>query len=217
MNTSSIKAVAFDVDGTLIDFSLWGALNELFGYSASDQLELERLYVRGQLPYHAVIDRMTESYRKKTPRPTRKDIDRVCSSFRFLPDAEEVVRVIGAQYPLALVSSGHEEYVFRVAERLGIKHRYAHTRFQYSPEGAFESIYCPIEVSERRAKVEALMDFGAQVGASLSQIVFVGDSVNDFEAFRDTGHGILIGTSTEEMRGAAWRQISSIRGVLDIL
>ncbi|MBY0539264.1 HAD family phosphatase [Patescibacteria group bacterium] len=212
----AIKAVAFDVDGTLIDSYVWEELHVLFGLSREDNVRLHRLYVDGALSFRAVTDMMADLYLKKTPGITKEQADSVFKNFRLLPGAKEVADVLLKKYPLAVISSGLTDYVRSVAEALGIQHAYSYTSFVYT-DGVFSGIAYNEDSDELQAKVRALKDFGDKVGAKPEEILFVGDSINDIEGFRYTGRGVLVGNGTEELRGAAWKQVSVLPELLHII
>lgn len=216
MDTECIKAVAFDVDGTLIDSHVWEELHVLFGLSREDNARMHGLYVNGTLTFREVTDHMAELYLKKTPRVMKEQADAVFKNFRLLPGAKEVADVLLKKYPLAVVSSGLSGYVNSVAEALGIQHAYSYTSFMYS-EGMFSGITYNEETDELQAKVNALKDFGVKVAAKPEEILFVGDSINDIAGFEYTGRGVLVGEGTEALRASAWKQVGALTEVLGIL
>lgn len=215
MNTD-IKAVAFDVDGTLIDSFIWEELHVLFGLSREENARMHGAYVEGKLSFREVTDLMAGMYLEKKPQITQQEADTVFNNFRFLSGAKETVEALSKKYPLAVISSGLSGYVRPVAEALGIEHAYSYTSFMYS-DGAYAGIAYNEEVDELQAKVNALADFGAKVGAKPEEIVFVGDSINDIAGFRYTGRGVLVGKGTEELKSAAWKHVAHLNEVLDIL
>lgn len=216
MNTK-IKAVAFDVDGTLIDSHVWEELHVFFGLSREDNMRLHSMYVDGTLTFREVTDMMADLYLKKSPSPTKEQVDAVFKNFRYLSGAAETVEALSQKYPLAVISSGLSDYVRPVAEALGIQHVYSYTSFVYGANGTYTGIAYNEEGDELHAKVNALADFGAKVGAKPEEIVFIGDSVNDIEGFRYTGRGVLVGKGTEDLKAAAWKQVSALSELLGIL
>lgn len=217
METGTIKAVAFDVDGTLIDSHVWEELHVCFGLSREDNVRLHRLYVDGALSFREVTDMMADLYRKKKPIPPKEQINSVFNSFKFLPGTTDTIRVLSQKYPLAVISSGLTDYVRPVAEALGIEHIYSYTSFTYSAEGTFTGVAYNEDSDELQAKVNALADFGAKLGVKPEEIAFVGDSINDIEGFRFTRRGILVGNGSEDLRSAAWKQVGALPELLNIL
>jgi HAD superfamily phosphoserine phosphatase-like hydrolase len=212
-----IKAVAFDVDGTLIDSHVWEELHSLFGLPREENARMHSLYVDGVLSFREVTDMMAELYRKKIPSVRKGQAETVFNNFRFLPGTQETVETLSKKYPIAVVSSGLSGYVNYVAKALGIQHVYSYTSFTYSADGAFTGIVYNEDGDELQAKVNALADFGATVGGKPQEIAFVGDSKNDIEGFRYTGRGILVGKGSEELKEAAWKQVHALPEVLGIL
>jgi phosphoserine phosphatase len=136
-------------------------------------------------------------------------------TYAFAPGAEETVRAL-ARFPMALISSNIDAYVEDVAKTLGIAHAYSYAAIEYSG-GRFSGIGFRSEKSELGAKVEALEDFAAKAGIEVQDIAFVGDSRNDLDAFTATGRGILIGEGNEDLRRAAWRRVSTLSEIPEIL
>jgi HAD superfamily phosphoserine phosphatase-like hydrolase len=217
METGAIKAVAFDVDGTLIDSHVWRQLHVLFGLPSEENERLHMLYVNGTLSFHQVTDLMGNMYLKKTPGVTKGEADAVFKNFKFKSGSEETVRLLSAKYPIAVISSGLSDFVNEVAGALNVPHVYSYTSFTYSPNGKYTGIAYNDPDDELQAKVNALKDFGLKVGVKPEEIVFVGDSINDLAAFRHTGRGILVGDGTTALQEAAWQRVTLLPEILSIL
>lgn len=215
MNTE-IKAVAFDVDGTLISSSVWHALHELFGLSRDDNRKEQERYVRGDISFRERMQSLDRAFLAASPLPHKGEVSGVLADFQFLDGAAETVAALSAR-PLAVISSGFREYVAPVARALSIPHAYSYIHLHFHEDGAYGGMRFPIDEDELRAKVDALLDFGKKTGAAPHEIAFVGDSSNDLEAFKHTGRGILVGEGTPELRAAAWRQVGAISDILAIL
>lgn len=214
---TKIKAVAFDVDGTLIDSRVWKELHVLFGLPPEENTRLHMMYVDGVSSFHEVTNLMAEMYLKKTPKVTKEQADVVFKDFRFKPGVEETIRALSARFPLAVVSSGLTDYVQNVADAVGIQHVYSYTSFMYSDDGVFTGVAYNETANELQAKVNALSDFASKVGVQPEEVAFVGDSINDIEGFRFTGRGILVGEGTEALRAAAWKQVDALPEILEVL
>lgn len=215
---SGIKAVAFDVDGTLITSSIWYAMYELFRLPPEVNDEHHGKYVRGEINFREQMDGINEFFLTHTPRPSEEALRKVLRSFEFVPGALETVRTLKDRgYPLALISSGFADYVEPVAEALSIEHPYSFMDFVYE-DGMYGGMSYSSDSDELTAKVEALQHFGEKLGVAPSEIAFVGDSRNDLLAFTHTGKGILVGgRDLPDLEKAAWKTIQTIPEVLDIL
>jgi len=213
----SIKAVAFDVDGTLVDSSMWITLHRRFGFSPEDDARLLRLYHENKITFREWMDAVAEIYASMSPPLTKGEIEAIWKGFVFIPGAEGVVAELKKRYPIALISSGFTDYVDPVAQALSVPHAYAFMRMRYREDGTYGGMEYLSHGDELSAKVDALDDFAAKIGIEAHEIAFVGDSINDLGAFRHTGKGILVGDGTPEMREAAWKKVATLPEVLDIL
>ena len=215
MDEHGIQAVAFDVDGTLIQTTMWPLIHNFFGFSVEEDAHLLELYHSGGLSYREWMQVFTDFYRTSSHR--REEIEALMTQFAFVDSAQEVARTLSSRYELAVISSSLRNYVSRVAESLSVPHVYAFTSFTYTDDGRFDSIAFSTNGNELEAKVQALKDLAAKLSISPEKIAFVGDSRNDLEAFRLTKHGILVGKGNDELREAAWKQIDSLDELLTIL
>ena len=213
----TIKAVAFDVDGTILEFTIWPKLHALFNFSMDEDKRLHALYHEGKLSYRDWMEEVYGGYLRNGPTRYRAEIEPLMRDFKLVSDAAEVVTELGHRYPLALVSSGLMDYARPVATHLNVADVYTFTHLIYGEDGAYTGLGYDREGDEILMKVSALAEWGAKIGVKPSEIAFVGDSVNDLGAFRYTGRGILKGESTEAMRKAAWKQISALSELTDIL
>ncbi len=213
MADKPIKAIAFDVDGTLVRENFWGALNRAGGLPEAEDMHFFELYVEGKLGYRDWMGKIAKTYQANPPK--KDEVEKILQMYAFAPGAEDLIRNL-SRYPLALISSNIDTYVKCVAERLGIEHAYGYTTIEYDGD-RFSGIGFQSEATELKAKVEALEDFAGKVGVSLDEIAFVGDSRNDLEAFTATGRGVLIGEGNEELRRAAWKRIGGLNEILGIV
>jgi HAD superfamily phosphoserine phosphatase-like hydrolase len=213
----TIKAVAFDVDGTILEFTIWPKLHALFNFSMEEDKRLHTLYHEGKLSYRDWMEEVYGGYLRKGPTRYKAEIEPLMRDFRLVPGAETVMAELQTRYPLALVSSGLMDYVRPVGDHLKIPDVYTFTHLIYGSDDAYTGLGYDREGDEILMKVSALAEWGAKIGVKPSEIAFVGDSVNDMGAFRYTGRGILKGESTEAMRNVAWRQIRALSELLDIL
>ncbi len=210
-----IKAIAFDIDGTLVRENFWGALNGLCGLSKAEDESLFRQYEEGVLEYRVWMGHISAAYRKNPK--SKEEMMPVLLEYRFAPDTKATVKRLQRQYELALISSNIDTYVEDVGDRLSIPFRYAFSTLEYDHSGTFMEIGFRDPGSELEAKVAALKDLCSRLLLEPSQIAFVGDSRNDLEAFRYTGRGILLREGNEDLRKAAWKRISTLSELAGIL
>ena len=210
-----IKAIAFDIDGTLVRENFWKRLNTLCGLPKEEDEKLFRQYSEGKMAYREWMNSISAFYRK-SPK-TKEEISPILLEYLFTSGAKSVIKRLQEKYELALISSNLEAYVEDVGERLSIPFRYAFTALEFDSRGAFTKIGFLYEGTELQAKIAALEDMCSRLLLKPHEIAFVGDSRNDLDAFRYTGRGVLLREGNEDLRKAAWKQVSTLSEVLGIL
>ncbi|HEY4474274.1 MAG TPA: HAD-IB family phosphatase [Candidatus Paceibacterota bacterium] len=210
-----IKAVAFDIDGTLVRENFWHKLHQLFGLSDEDDFRWFELYHEKKLEYREWMDLISAEYRKNPQ--SKEAIEETFREYLFVQETKKLIKRLQGKYELALISSNIDAYVEDVGNRLSIPFRYAFSTIEYNTSGMFSRIAFTSEGTELEAKVEAIQDLCARLLLKPEQVVFVGDSRNDLDAFRYTGRGILLREGNEELRTAAWKRVSNLSELEAIL
>ena len=210
-----IKAVAFDIDGTLVRENFWHKLHQLFGLSDENDFRWFELYHEKKLGYREWMGLISAEYRKNPQ--SKEAIEETFREYLFVQETKKLIKRIQGKYELALISSNISAYVEDVGERLAIPFRYAFSTIEYDKNGLFSHIGFTTDGTELEHKVEALKDLCSRLLLQPSQIIFVGDSRNDLEAFRYTGRGILVREGNEELQQAAWKRISALSELEGIL
>lgn len=210
---ADIKLVAFDVDGTLTEGNIWPRLHKAARLDPTETSRWIAEYYEKKLTFPQWADKIIEAYRKNNT--TRADFENELTRFVLVDGVLDVINSLRKTYILCLVSSGVVEYVRGVAKALDISLFHANYTFLYGPNDLFDSII--YEAPENIAKVKFLEKICRERNIKPQEIVFVGDSVNDKDAFLFTGHGILVGQGTEELAKASWKQVHMLKEILPIL
>lgn len=209
----STKLIAFDVDGTLTEGNIWQRTHAIAGITTEEDSKYFLLYYEGKITFKQWADFIIEKYRRSAR--TRKEFESCAQSILFVSGAKEVVFRLKKRYKVCLVSSGIDFYVRRVAKTLLIDEYYANYSFQYDSNGVIKNII--YDAPEDRAKVIVLKSICQKRLLKPEQIIFVGDSSNDREAFLYTKRGILVGKGNEELKKASWMWINSLKEIESIL
>ncbi|MEK7613731.1 MAG: HAD family phosphatase [Patescibacteria group bacterium] len=211
--SGEFKVVAFDVDGTLMESNLWPRLHKVMGLNQAVDTEWMRRYLKGDLTLREWYTNIGIAWR--THPESRSVCEEICKDFTLLPNADHLVKTImGRGIPVALISSGLDLYVEAVAARFGISHVYCYTKTIFNEQDFFHDITFTSLQSEHSAKVDGIRDLEKIYGVSPEEVLFVGDSINDLEAFQYTKRGILYGEGNETLRSAAWKQVNDLKDVL---
>ena len=209
-----IKAVIFDLDGTLVRYhgvefeSSWGAI----AAAAGVREESERLLAE-YLPRR-------DAYREWVARDAALlagiPVARVAGQIFPPPYArgvKEAVSKLRGRYVLGILSSGVSlvaDYVredlgfdFALANRLGVKDG----RFTGESE----------LIVDLWNKDEVLKEIGRKYGLSLSEICFVGDHVNDIPVMRIVGLSIAMNPKDEDISRIADYTVDDLSLVPDLI
>jgi len=208
------KLIAFDVDGTITQGISWNRINNLCGISIQEDSKWhDDYFVRKIITYDQWIKLLEKRYRESAK--TRTELETVALKTSFIEGAQDIINKLKQIYQVCLISSGLDIFVSSVSKQLGISKYYANYTLAYRPDGTIESLnYIS---TEENAKVQALQKICEEKNIKPEEIVFVGDSSNDLDAFVFTRHGILVGTGNEKLKKAAWKQVGKLKEIETIL
>lgn len=212
---NNVKLVCFDMNDTLISQNSWYKLNLALGVTAYEDQEMYDAYGRGDLTYGEWMERLLELY-KERGLATIENISRVLSEFEFNSGAVDLVNDLKNKgYELALISGSFEVLVNQVADTLKIGMRKGNTDFVFSNENYLEGVKSGGD--ELYAKLGHLKTFCANLGISIKECACIGDGANDIELFKATGLGITFDSAPEQVKENAWRVVSDLSQIKEIL
>ena len=188
-----IKAVIFDIDGTIVDAydsiheALQRTLTDL-GYARTTYEESKRAvghgveYLLGSFVKEDHIPKALELYTKHTD-------DVLKDTVKFLPGAFELITDLHDKgYKLAIASNRPHQFSKRILECLEIEH-------------LFHEVVCADNVPEAKPAPDVLIEVLKRFDLSNEQALYVGDMIVDVETGRRAGVvtlAIPTGSSTRE-------------------
>lgn len=206
--------VVFDIEGILIRESIWPKINAVAGISADVDYQWLQDYHLGNISFVEWIRRLSTSHRQSGKIRSVYDMI-IRRAIHFEPEGEQFVAALRKKYVVCLASSTVDTFVQAVADRLSIVDYHANYSFVFDEENKIVDIkYKDVEA---KAKALFLKSLCKKYKFRPEQIVFVGDSINDKEAFLYTKHGILVGKGNEELVAASWKQVDKLSDILGIL
>lgn len=210
---NDIKLIAFDLDGTLIENVLWAKAQALVKVDYEEANLWYERYYRREVTFRQMQDHFSEIYRRH-PQMLRKFLA-LNKYIRIFPGVRKTVKKLSAKYRTVIISSGMDFYVAAAARKIGIAEWYANYRLETDGTGMVREI--KPQYPDERGKVHVLEKLCKQQMLQPDQIVFIGDSINDLTAFEYTRRGILIGPGIHQLQQSAWKKITKISQLGELL
>jgi HAD superfamily PSPase-like hydrolase len=212
---NKFKLICFDVDRTLVDGLSWLLLTE--GLNCSTQKHIDIFYraKEGEISF-AEGERMLTKMYQESGNAKKEFIRELFSKVEVKSEAEETISYLKEKgYKIYLISGAIDMYVEEIANKLKVDGFYANSSLDFDNKGVINKIH--YRDNQGEVKVEQLRKLIKQLKIEMDEVVFIGDSENDIEVFQETGHGIAINASNEELKAAAWKNISSLSQIKGIL
>lgn len=193
----TFKLICFDMDGVIFkDVNFWMKLHEAFGTLERGK-ELTKQYL------HTDYDRLVEEvvvklWKGKDARPYYDLVD----SIEYLPGVKEIFEHIKTRgYMTAIISASSIDIARRVQKDYGVDHIFANELVIRDGKISGEFVW-PIGAGKEK-KAQIIRDLCRDVGISLHEVIYVGDSDTDLEAMKLAGRSIAFNSASEELKKAA--------------
>ena len=211
----NIKAIIFDVDGTLTNSSSWQVLTEGLQADFSKVMFYYKKLRDGSIPLAEATLGVTEALSVKGPVEKVKLLQ-IYDAIPFKENLEIIIDNLKKKYKLCLISGSTDTYLESVARRLGIDDYFACSSFILSPSGVLKDFN--YRVDQAQAKVEFLNRFCQKNDIKPSDCAAVGDSENDVELFKTVDKSVFIASpaSTPGLKRFAKYEIRDISELLTI-
>ncbi|MFC1774815.1 HAD family hydrolase [Nanoarchaeota archaeon] len=188
------KVVCFDMDGVIFkDINFWMELHQKFG-TLEKGIELTKKYL------HVDYDRLVEEVVVKLwkGKDTAPYFDLV-NSIEYLPGVKETFDHIKTKgYMTVIISASSIDVARRVQKDYGIDHIFANELVIRDGKVAGEFIW-PIGAGKEK-KAQIIRDLCSNLGISPKEVIYIGDSDTDIEAFKEVGISIAFNSSSEELK-----------------
>lgn len=191
------KLVCFDMDGVIFkDINFWMELHKKFG-TLEQGIELTKKYL------HTDYDRLVEEvvvklWKGKDAKPYYD----LVNSIEYLPGVKETFNHLKTRgYMTAIISASSIDVARRVQKDYGIDHIFANELVIRDGKVAGEFIW-PIGAGKEK-KAQIIRDLCSNHSISPKDVIYVGDSDTDIEAFKEVGISIAFNSSSEELKKVA--------------
>ena len=212
---NKFELVCFDIDGTLVDGISWLLLTEGLGCPSQKHIDIFNRSKKGEISFFEGERMLTKMY-QESGNATQKFIKELFSKVEPKPEAKEIISYLKKKkYKIYLISGAIDIYAEGVAKKLEVDGFYANSSLEFGEDGILKKIY--YRDNQGEIKVKQLKELAKKLGIDINKIVFIGDSDNDVEVFKETGHGIAVGSLSEELKKVSWKKIDSLGKIKDIL
>lgn len=213
---SALKAIAFDVDGTLTPLNSWTALTEALGSSPDNILSIYESYARGCIGESSAKQQLLDLWRQDGT-PTKKQLLDIFWSLPIRAEARSLIDWLKArQYDVCIISGSMDIYVSIVAQKLGVSSFFANTMLKFDDDDILVDLDYTLNQSSK--KVEQLLEYCATNNLKPTEIMAVGNGANDLELFDYTEHGVLLEEIySEPLRRRSWKVIHDLNEIKELL
>ncbi len=210
------KIVFFDCDGVLLIGKIpWRRLHRIGGISSEQGRKWWNAHYSGKLKHQQWIKNIEEVYIKNGMNKTI--FKETLNHHEINPEIYPLLDYLKKRkIKTAIISSGIDEYVKSVAQKLKFDFWRSNHSFSFNRKGELKKInYFGID---EKVKPYQIKEICQKLKIEPKETLFVGDSINDLEAFKLTGHGVLYKTKeNDDYEKFAWKVIRDLREIKEIL
>ncbi len=213
---NNIKAVVFDIDGTLSPDISWTKLTLMLGASVPDHLAIYESFKHGQMEYEESKTALLKLWRGDGD-VSKKKLENIFNEWDIKPDAKEVFDYLRAKgIRTCLVTGSVDLFAEVIAQRVGADEWYANTVLHWDEDNNLKDYDYERNAGDK--KLAQLMEFCEKNSIDVSECIAVGDDANDVELFKATGRGIAVESSTSHLLDSvAWKKVKDLGEIKQIL
>jgi HAD superfamily phosphoserine phosphatase-like hydrolase len=205
----AIKAVIFDIDGTLLPEVSWLALTRDLGGSVEGHIAIHQNYKNGKITYEQSKEELIALW-QATGNARKPFFQSVFRQWALIEGVEDMVARVQEHFLVCLITGSMDTYAEAVARKLSVSEWHANTTLYW--DDAETLVDMDYTLDQSNMKVEQFLNFCAVHQLEPEQCITVGDSDNDIGLFKKSGHGIAVGYEVPEaLAEHAWKTIGSIQ------
>jgi HAD superfamily PSPase-like hydrolase len=203
----TMKAVVFDMDGTLIAESSWQLLHYYFHADPEGVKQNWEAYFSARIDYETWMEKDILLWDS----PSLEDVRKGFSSFTLSPYADVVVKHLKTkEITPCIVSSGIDILAEKVGKSLGIASKFIFANSLIVVNGNLQGV-CRVEPTQKDRIVSQLVQ---HLSIPLSEVVAVGDTASDISLFRGVGLKFAYNPKDDQVVKAADYVINDLRELL---
>jgi phosphoserine phosphatase len=184
-----IKAIILDLDQTLTtDTASWLQFTKLLGADFTVHTDIYNRFRAGEISYKLAKSELISLW-KSTSELDRTSIENIFKKVELRDGAIEAVQYLKQKYKICIISGAIDVFVEIISEKLGVKDRYASTKFTFDDNDTL--IDFQYTLSRGEEKVKFFKDFCLKNNLSPKECVAIGDGDSDVPIFQEVGFPIL--------------------------
>lgn len=198
-DSQHLKVAFFDLEGTLVEGSIWRTLNKAFGVPRSESRKLFDNFFDGKISYREWVDSLEELWCSSDfLEATRGNIRKICDDFEVIPEAEKLLEEVrDREYFPVSISGAPKIYSDKIASQLGIEVNVPTHRFVF--DGGNEELE-DIEILNGYDFSKAHLLGWIKEKICPERVIAFGDDVNDLDMCKKADLGFLVDKGLEEIR-----------------
>ena len=207
---SSIKAVIFDIDGTLTTKNSWFEIAIAVGGTPEEDKEILRMYRSGIILSEEADTRLLAMW-KRQGLATKENFRKIFESIPLRQDAADLVNYLKSKNIIVcLITGSMDMYAEIIAAKLGLINFYHNANLFWDENNHIKSFNYIVNQGEK--KLEQLHDFCKKNNLKPKECVVIGDSENDYGLFKLTQKGIAVRTEYEDrvLEQLAWQVVDHL-------
>ena len=188
------KLVCLDMDGVIFkDINFWMELHKKFG-TLEQGIYLTKKYLHTDYDW-LVEEVVVKLWKGKDAKPYYD----LVNSIEYLPGVKATFDHLKTRgYMTAIISASSIDVARRVQRDYGVDHIFANELVIRDGKIAGEFIW-PIGAGKEK-KAQIIQDLCSNLGISPKEVIYVGDSDTDIEAFKEVGISIAFNSSSDELK-----------------
>ncbi len=204
------KLICFDMDGVIFkDVNFWLELHKKFG-TLEEGIKLTEKYLHSN--YEKLVEEVVvKLWKGKDAKPYYK----LVNSIKYLPGVERVFKQVKKQgWISAIISASSIDVARRVQQDYGVDHIFTNELVIKDGKVSGEFIW-PIGVGKHK-KAEVIRHLCKDLGIKSKEVIYIGDSDTDIEAFQEVGLSIAFNSASDQLKKVATHVVDS-NNLADVL
>lgn len=211
-----IKAIVFDIDGTLTPDISWLAMTRDLGASVDKHQEIFKAFKESKISYEASREQLIKLW-QDTGNATYPKIKNIFENWSIFPEAKELISFLhDKELYVAFITGSMNLYAEVVAQKFSVLDYYANGNLIFDNNEKLVDFHFPHNESIK--KLEYLFEFCEKRSLKPNNIITIGDSENDVGLFSETKRGIMVGIEKPKaLEKVAWKQADNLLKVKELL